>query len=206
MPYIEFARSTQVVHVTGSLELCYSDQEEYDAKYSDVDVIVAGSAEQLRLLLNRLNANYDGGVDEVPVPFIDAMRPSRPVRTLARGDWVEWFPDADTRLEGMFLQMDAFSAEHAWVRVSREDAVRVPLLHLQYVDEIRIAKREEEEPEKDREFQTGDPVYWERRGTVYRGKFDYMHTLNRAYVRLPDGESEEVWIGDLRHDHVGGAE
>ena len=198
MPYIEFKRSTQVVHVTGSLEMTGSDQEEYDAKYGDVDVILAGSSEQIRLLLNRLNAGYDGGVDEVTVPFVDAMRPARPVRALARGDWVEWFPDADTRHEGMFLQMDAHSADHAYVRITKETAMRVPLYQLQYVEDIPIEKRVVPADEPDHEFEQGDRVYWTRRGKEFHGRFDYMRTLNTAYVILPNGETEEVWIGDLR--------
>lgn len=191
MEKLEIAPMAKIVRVTGNLEMSFSDQEDLDAKYSDVDLVFIGSPKQLELVLNRLNAGYDGGVDtEELAPPVDG--PTRPVRELARGDWVEWRTDNKYH-EGMFLYADG---GFGWVHIRKGQEARVPLQKLHYVDSA-LQSRSATVP--DRRLKHGDPVRWKVGNQVKRGKFDYMRTQDTAYV-LQNGLTIEIPLVDLQLD------
>lgn len=191
MPYLELKTGTPVVRITGSLEMAYADQEDRDAKYSEMDLIVAGSSTQIELLMNRLNNCFDGGVKTEKIPLSEPL-PNRPTRELARGDWVEWWDTDGDHHEGMFLRMDT-NTDHATVRVKKDKALNVPIARLHYVDDAGISQGSV------RRFKQGDRVRWTRTGEEHRGIFDYMRTITTANV-LEGDKTVEVWLGDLSLD------
>ena len=183
----------KIVRVTGDLEMSYSDQEDLDAKYSKVDLVFIGDPKQIELMLNRLNAGYDGGVDSTELaPPADT--PRRPARDLVRGDWVEWRNSDGKHNEGMFLYADGVS--YGWVHIRKGQNARVPIQQLHYVDGELLSRSA---PTSDKRFKYGDPVIWKVGSQVKRGKFDYMRTEDTAFV-IQNDLTIEIPLADLQHD------
>lgn len=133
MDRLEFKPSEKIVRLSGDLEMAYSHQEKYDAKYGDVELVVIGTPLQIEMLMARLNGGFDGGVDEEEISPPEPTA-KRPARALVRGDWVEWLNSEDELREGMFLYED--SSGRGWVRIKKGHSARVPMSRLNYVADV----------------------------------------------------------------------
>lgn len=128
----------KVVRVTGDVEMSYSDQEAYDAKYAAVDMVFIGDAKQIALMINRLHAGFDGGVDEEELE----VPPTRPTRALQKGDFVEWVDSDGSRREGKFHHEDCIGRGYvSLIDVNGEVYVRMRELHYLDVDSKPYPKK-----------------------------------------------------------------
>lgn len=132
MEKLTIGKEQKIYKLGGELEMAYVDQEEHDAKYAPVDVVIIGDAKQIELMLNRLNAGYDGGVfeEELAPP---TGEPKRPQRELRKGDVVEWAKPDGTRGEGKFHHEDQSGRGYVSL-IDADGAVYVPMGELHYVD------------------------------------------------------------------------
>ena len=191
----------QCVRVTGDLEMCASDQEDHDAKYHEVDLVMIGEQTQITLLLNRLNAGYDGGVDADDVDLTDDT-PIRPTRELEQGDWVVWTTPPGEAREGMFMFID--SEQHGWVRESKDKQSRVPLKQLHYAGALDTLPTRFQKPSiadipAEAKLQKGDWVGCTTKdGKKHIGKFTHSHPGYGYEVMVKPGNVVCVEKGHIK--------